>query len=95
MNLKTRKPKWDEAMKGGLHKDIEIVERETNFATGITDFFRKYFSIWIVVGVAAIAFYIYSYSWEELQKSFLTWLIGASMVAILTTVFLEWRKRRL
>jgi len=95
MNLKTRKPKFDEVMKGRLHKDIEIVERESNFIDNIMNFFKKYFSIWIVVGIGAIAFYIHKYSWQELQKSFLTWLIGASMVAILTTVFLEWKKKKL
>ncbi len=94
MSLKTRKPKWDEVMKGGLHRDIEIVEREGSFA-GVANFFRKYFNVWVIVLIGAIGFYIYYYSWEELQKSFLTWLIGASLVAILTTVFLEWRKRRL
>lgn len=91
IKLQTRKPKFDEA----LHRDIEIVEKEGNVFSNIADFFRRYFSIWVVVLLVSVYLYIYKFSWEEFQKSLLTWLIGASLIAILTTIFLEWRKKRL
>ncbi|MEM3127168.1 MAG: hypothetical protein QW331_03830 [Candidatus Woesearchaeota archaeon] len=96
IKLQTRKPKWDEAVKKGiLHKDIQIIEREGNALAGLRDFFRRYFSAWVIVLIVSIFLYVYKFSWEELQKSLLAWFIGASLVAILTTMFLEWKKRRL
>ena len=77
---------WEHVLKEAIeNKSIQLIKKEKRSYERYLSMLRKLVAIHIILGIAAAIILYLNFGWEELIKTFLSWVIGITLVATIVT----------